>query len=637
MLVANKQYIQLSLFFVVLMLVFGFYSLGLNGPFLLDDFNNLSGIGTGDGVVQLSDLMRYVFSVDGSEFSRSLARLSFVANDQFWPSSPYAFKLTNIAIHLMNGLLIALLLLRLLPQWLDQIVAERVALLCAALWLLHPLHVSTTLYVVQRMTQLMLFFLLLSLFFYILFRNARTYAQAAVSLFFSGLSALLSVLAKENGAVLLLLIPMLELYCFKDKTTRFQFFSKILSITLGSLFIGLFIIVVIDRLPGYEGRFYSLEERIQIQGWVLFEYLRYILLPSIDGMGIFHDDVEWKMQWQGVGNAGWYWLLHAGFGLAVGFLFRRHKIVIFGLLWFYLCQLIESTFIALELVFEHRNYLPSIGILLIAAYLLDLATSRLRSKSMPVIAVLLIIAPMIYLSIQLSHRAALWSEYRILTHKWAMEHQDSLRAQYAQIVLLELDGDAKKALVEVLAQEKKFDDLTLPLYRIRLECAIDPLVNNKRKLSVRSFAQVNYTSGIGVALKKLIASEHRECIERHLEGGNMDDLVVAVESMPLLKNKAKNYAQYLDIADDYYINNLDYTSAIITRERLWEVQPTIVTALKLIELYILGGDYDNAQKYLDWAKAEKEKLWFDDALAAKNILHLERLLENTSKPEFSGD
>ena len=68
MLVANKQYIQLSLFFVVLMLVFGFYSLGLNGPFLLDDFNNLSGIGTGDGVVQLSDLMRYVFSVDGSEF-----------------------------------------------------------------------------------------------------------------------------------------------------------------------------------------------------------------------------------------------------------------------------------------------------------------------------------------------------------------------------------------------------------------------------------------------------------------------------------------------------------------------------------------------------------------------------------------
>jgi len=626
--VDKQQCLYSVIFFLLLLLTFGLYSFGVNGPFLLDDFNNLANIGVDGGVTEFDDLLRYLFGVNGNELSRSLARLSFVTNDQFWPSSPYGFKLTNIVIHLMNGLLIALLLMRVLPQWLEHAAAERVALLCAALWLLHPLHVSTTLYVVQRMTQLMLFFLLLSLLFYIFYRNAKTYLEAVGALLISGISALFSVLSKENGAVLLLLIPLLEFFCFQGSVTRFQRSAKILSIIMIALFIGFFVVAVINKLPGYDSRFYTLGERIQIQGWVLVEYLRYILLPGNHGMGIFHDDVEWRMQWHGVGGAGWYWLLHIGLLSLAGLLFRHHKVVLFGLLWFYLSHLIESTLIPLEFVFEHRNYLPSIGLLLIVAYVLELAGSQLKSKSMVVVSALLIVVPISYLSIQLAHRAALWSDYRILVHKWAVEHPDSLRAQYAQIVLLESDGYDEKALSTVLAQEKIFDDLTLPLYRIRLACDIDPLAEYDNKLDPALFSKVNYTSGIGAALKKLMISENRECIERQLKGGGLMELVVAVENMPLLKSKSRNYAQYLDMADDFYIKNLDYSRAVIARERLWEAQPTIVTSLKLIELYILGGDYESARKYLDWAKGKKEELWFNDSLAERSILNLDTLLED---------
>jgi hypothetical protein len=626
---------QLLVLLGVLVLTGGLYGLGLNGPFLLDDFTNLSAIATDGGVTSLDDLLRYMFSVSGTDFSRSLARLSFVVSDQYWPSLPYDFKLTNIAIHLINGLLIALLMLRLLPLWLDKLTAERVALLCATLWLLHPLHVSTTLYVVQRMTQLMLLFLLLSLLFYILFRNARTYSGAAVALLCSALTAICSVLSKENGAVVLALFPLLEFYGLQQQPSRFQTLSRRLACCLGLIFVVVLGAAAVYKFSGYDSRFYSLWERLQIQGWVLFEYIRYIVVPGSEGMSIFHDDVEWNMYWHGLEGKGWFWLFHLGIGLISWRFFRSHRIIILGLLWFYLCHLIESTIIPLELMFEHRNYLASIGLLLIVAYCVDIAASRLKSKMLPVAALVLIITPVIYLSIQLAHRSALWSDYRILVHKWAVEHPDSLRAQYAQIFLMAQDGFVIKALEQSLAQEQVFGDLTLPLYRIQLQCEMDPSVSSENKLDIKRFANVNYTSGVAPALKNIIKSEQRDCIERQLQGGGLDDLVVAVGNMPLLKNKKKNYAQYLDIADGYYFNQRDYSRTAETRERLWEVQPTIVTALKLIELFILGGDYENARKYLDWAVAEKDSLWFHDTVAERNIAHLSKLLADLQRQESS--
>lgn len=616
-----------GLFFIVL-LTFSLYLLGVNGPFLLDDFHNIEGIAIDGGVVQFDDLLRYVFGIDGLDFSRSLPRLTFVLNDQFWPSWPYFFKLTNIAIHLMNGLLIALLLTRLLPVWLSRKAAERVALLCAALWLLHPLHVSTALYVVQRMTQLMLFFSLLSLIFYGTFRQAETVVGALLALFCSGGCAILAVLSKESAAILLLLFPLLEWFCFRTQRSRFQLFSKYLSLILGVLFVVIFIKIAIDSYDVFDSRVFTLWERLQIQGWVLSKYLWYLIIPGAEGMGIFHDDLEWQIQVAGAGYSGLYWLLHLAIGVIAWRWFRGHPVVIFGLAWFYLGHLIESSIIPLELMFEHRNYFSSIGLFLIAAYLLGLSASRLRSKGLHVLAAVLILVPLVYMSVQLAHRAALWSDHRILVHKWAVEHPYSLRSQYAQVALLEQDGFTEEAVLELLRQEQVFDDLVLPLQRIRLECKVDPFANSKNTLDIIRFSIINYTSGVGPALEKLIQFPHRDCIDRQLKGGELGDLIAAVESMPLLRDKARNYAQYLDIVDEYYLRELQYTRAIINREKLWEVQPSLITALKLVELFSLGGNFAEARSYLKLAEAEDQRRWFKDTLATRTILKHSQLLDN---------
>ena len=47
--------------------------------------------------------------------------------------------------------------------------------------------------------------------------------------------------------------------------------------------------------------------------------------------------------------------------LKIGGIRKKNSLIAYGLIWFFINLVIESTVIALELKFEHRLYLPSIG------------------------------------------------------------------------------------------------------------------------------------------------------------------------------------------------------------------------------------------------------------------------------------
>src|SRR3546814_15267577 len=79
-----------------------------------------------------------------------------------WPSDPYSFKYTNLLLHLLNGVLVFACLRSLLHRCsFTAFKAELIAVLTAAIWLLHPIHTATVLQVVQRMTLLSSLFILL--------------------------------------------------------------------------------------------------------------------------------------------------------------------------------------------------------------------------------------------------------------------------------------------------------------------------------------------------------------------------------------------------------------------------------------------------------------------------------------------
>src|SRR5690348_16054328 len=140
------------------------YHPGLRGVFLFDDFANLPSLGAWGPVDNWPAFWRYITSGINDPIGRPLSLLSFLIDAHNWPADPNPFKRTSLILHLLNGVLLALLLRRLgRTLYGPSRRTDVAAVFGAALWLLHPLFVSTTLYVVQREAMLAATFVLLGL------------------------------------------------------------------------------------------------------------------------------------------------------------------------------------------------------------------------------------------------------------------------------------------------------------------------------------------------------------------------------------------------------------------------------------------------------------------------------------------
>ena len=148
------------------------YLPGLNGPFLFDDPPNLI-LPINAWLSGQTGWHEVLLGNRSGLLGRPLSMLSFIANAATTGLAPLPFKATNLAIHLLCGLLIYVLISRVLtrdPQLRTR--AKLAALLVSAVWLLHPMQVSTVLYIVQRMAQLSTMFMLLGLLVFVLGREA---------------------------------------------------------------------------------------------------------------------------------------------------------------------------------------------------------------------------------------------------------------------------------------------------------------------------------------------------------------------------------------------------------------------------------------------------------------------------------
>src|SRR6185312_13112936 len=162
---------------------------GLYGGFLFDDYPNIvdnRGLQIRDASVP--SLTRAALSSPSSEFKRPLASLSFAANYLATGLDPYWMKLTNLLIHLLNGLLVFFLTRLLLrsadrpssarsDEWTPYPAADDtrrmgiIAALVAGAWMLLPINLTGVLYVVQRMESMANLFVLLGLIGYVASRR----------------------------------------------------------------------------------------------------------------------------------------------------------------------------------------------------------------------------------------------------------------------------------------------------------------------------------------------------------------------------------------------------------------------------------------------------------------------------------
>ena len=200
---------------------------GLRGPFIFDDLSNILLVPQLQ-ITQLdfASLSKAAFWQESSSLGRPVAMLSFALNYYFTQFDTFYFKLTNLVIHLCNGILFYWLGLRILSKLpspsgqsaLTPYYLRWLSLAIAALWLVHPLNLTSVLYVVQRMTSLSAFFTLLGLAGYILGRELilKDRIRGFVVIFTSLLLfSLLATLSKENGVLLPLYMLVLEIWIFR--------------------------------------------------------------------------------------------------------------------------------------------------------------------------------------------------------------------------------------------------------------------------------------------------------------------------------------------------------------------------------------------------------------------------------------
>lgn len=450
---ANKGATTYLPLFITLILLSTYfvYLPGLSGGFLFDDSHTI----IENGYIHADTLTLESLRQAAGSFAaggRQISMASFFLNSYFLEAAPYSFKLVNLIVHLLNGLLIYFLTRLLLQSYADNLgrlkLPDWTPVAITAAWLLNPMELTTVLYVVQRMTGLASFFILGGLLAYAYGRQRQMQGKHGMAFIISGLlgGTALAYLSKENGVLLVPFALLIEVifYRFRKQGSgrdwRIIWLVVILPLS-GFLFL-LFTYYSPHRfLTGYASRDFSLHERLLTESRVIWLYIRLILLPDNRLFGIWHDDISVSESLLSPPNT-----LLAVTGIillftASIFLLRKAPLIAFGILWFFVAHSIESTVLPLEIAHEHRNYLASYGILFTLITTIVLLLQSNKNYKLAGIVIVTIIIAYAYVTFE---RSRIWAnplQHSILE---AENHPESARAVFEagrQLLVLSVDGN----------------------------------------------------------------------------------------------------------------------------------------------------------------------------------------------------
>lgn len=428
------------IFLALTVVTIAVYWPGLSGPFMFDDFPNLSPMGHYGSVSDWETFRAFVFDGFAGPTGRPVSLATFLIDDNVWPTDAWDFKRTNVLLHACNGLLLFWLLVRLLRLYLPTDTAHRaewMALLAAGLWLIHPLHVSTTLYVVQRMTQLATLFVFVGLLGYVIGRGMvayRRYTALGVMTASIAFGTLAATLSKENGALLPMLALTIELTLFaRQSRDRLLGLWRVIVLGIPSIAILGYLAWVGWKaaVSGMGSRAFDLGERVLTQARVLVEYLQHLFLPTPVTRGLYGDAFPLSTSLTQPLSTLFAVAGILGLLLVAIVVRRRVPVLSVAILFFFAGHLLESTVIPLEIYFEHRNYLSSALIFLPLAALVAWAFTH-----MPRVIPVAMAATCVLIVAITAARADRWGDADDLYLSWAIENPSSARAHVSAVQVL---------------------------------------------------------------------------------------------------------------------------------------------------------------------------------------------------------
>jgi len=369
-------------FILTILLTAVSYYPGLSGDYMFDDHPNLLNNKRLDiESLSLESLHGASYSSAAGLLRRPVSMFSFSLNRYFFGIAPYSHKVVNLVIHLLTGVGLFLLSRQLLSSYreyrnpeLSDSITTWVPVIVTGLWLVHPLNLTSVLYIVQRMTSLAALFTVCGLYLYVVGRRRMLSGKSGLPLILTGLFVFgaLAILSKENGVLLPLYMLVLEMTLFRFRNDEGRSDKPVIAFFLITLAVPacLFLLYLVINpafiLGGYNGRDFTLTERVLTEARVLVFYLKMIIMPSITELGLYHDDINISYGLLEPRTTLYAIATLISLFLTSLLLLKKHPLVSLGILWFFAGHALESTIFPLEIAHEHRNYLADFGIILAA-------------------------------------------------------------------------------------------------------------------------------------------------------------------------------------------------------------------------------------------------------------------------------
>ncbi len=371
--------------------------------------------------------------------NRYIGSITFALNYKINKLNVTGYHVVNLLIHLINSLLVYwfvhLIFITLAsraggdnPLFLKH--GSTIALFSALLFVTHPIQTQAVTYITQRFASLATMFYLVSIIMYTKFRltlnkvngedqkiSVRALGYCLIAIF----TAVLAMKTKEIAFTLPAMIVLYEFIFFKGETK-----SRILYLIpfiLTMLIIPATLIGIVD-LGGGSGSATRLATDMSRLDYlftefrVIITYIRLIFFPVAQNVdydypvyhSIFAPEVFLSF------------MALLTLCLMVIYSFWRYgktqpltRVIFFGTGWFFVTLSVESSIIPIvDVIFEHRMYLPSLGLFLAISVLLVMIIERCRQKWAEGAVFSLVIITALFFTCLTYSRNNLWNDELVL-------------------------------------------------------------------------------------------------------------------------------------------------------------------------------------------------------------------------------
>ncbi|MDH4230664.1 MAG: hypothetical protein OEW04_01390 [Nitrospirota bacterium] len=335
--------------------------------------------------------------------TRPVLDLTFAVNYYFGKLDVFGYHLVNLLLHIANGVMLYFILMWTMQRNEEQRVKgsvqavmssamsqepgaksyySRIPLYASLIFIAHPVQTQAVTYIVSRSSVLATFFYLLTFVLFIKAirsRNSMPYFACAF------VSACLGMGTKQEAATLPVMLMLYDYYFLSDgkldglkKYFRFHLaISASLLVVFYLSMSNLQMFVSFDYSKGVsmpQGESITSFQYFLTQLNVIPYYIRLLFVPANLNL-----DYDWPITRHIDFMTAFYSLLLLSIVVLAVWLFRRQRLISFGIIWFFVTLTVTSSFVVIyDVIFEHRLYLPSIGFALVLSVFISKIT-RIKS------------------------------------------------------------------------------------------------------------------------------------------------------------------------------------------------------------------------------------------------------------------